>query len=204
MGDAAQTAIRARRNVRWIAAGVLAICLGGLGAALLYVNLSNAAPVISIKHTVYRDQVITADDLAITSFAPPLGIETVPAGRLGDIVGSTALTDLPAGGLLGPNSFGEPVVAAGAVRLGLRLEAGRLPSSLLPPGTGVQLVPVGRDGAAAPNGGAIPAIVATMPQFQSDGSALVDVTVSQDLGAQVAQLAAAGQLTLIRLAQAPR
>ncbi len=62
MGDSTRPAIRARRNVGWIAAGVLAICLGGLGAALLYANLSSAASVITIKHSVYRDQVISADD----------------------------------------------------------------------------------------------------------------------------------------------
>jgi hypothetical protein len=139
MGDSTRPAIRARRNVGWIAAGVLASCLGGLGAALLYVNVSSAASVITVKHTVFRDQVITADDLGITSLAAPMGLATVPAERLGDIVGRTALTDLPAGGLLGPQSFGEPVVAEGAVRVGLRLDPGRLPNSLLPPGTGVQL-----------------------------------------------------------------
>jgi hypothetical protein len=204
MGDSARTAMRARLNVRWIAAGVLAICLGGLGAALLYANLSSAASVISIKHTVYRDQVITADDLAITSMTPPLGLETVSAERLGDVVGSTALTDLAGGGLLGPRSFGEPTVPAGVVRIGLRLEPGRLPMSLLPAGTAVQLIPVGRDGAVAPAGGSVPAWVASMPVVQTDGSALLDVTVAQAFGERVAQLGAAGQLTLIRLPQAPR
>ena len=28
--------VRTRRNLRWMAVGVLAVCLGGLGAALLY------------------------------------------------------------------------------------------------------------------------------------------------------------------------
>ncbi len=204
MGDTTRTAIRTRRNLRWIAAGVLAICLGGLGAALLYANLSSAAPVITIKHTVYRDEVITADDLAITSLASPPGLETVPSERLGDIVGRTALTDLCEGGLLSPRSFGDPAVAAGAVQVGLRLEAGRLPSSALPPGTGVQLVPVARDGAAAPTGGSVPATVASMPRTQADGSALLDVTVSADVGERVARLAAADQLAVIRLPQAPR
>ncbi|MBA3022123.1 SAF domain-containing protein [Propionicimonas sp.] len=204
MGDSTRPAIRARRNVGWIAAGVLAICLGGLGAALLYANLSSAASVITIKHSVYRDQVISADDLGITSLAPPMGLETVPAERLGEIVGKTALTDLAAGGLLGPGSFGEPVVAAGAVRVGLRLDPGRLPNSPLPAGTGVRLIPVGRDGAAAPGGMPIAATVASLPQLQADGSTLLDVTVPEESGERVAQLAAAGQLALIRLPQAPR
>jgi len=204
MGDTTRAAMRPRRNVRWIAAGVMAICLGGLGAALLYANLSGAASVIMIKHTVYRDQVISADDLAITSLAAPPGVETVPSERLGDIVGKTALTDLGAGGLLSPQAYGDPVVADGVVRVGLRLEPGRLPNSPLLPGTRIQLVPVAREGTAAPTGASVAAVTASLPQQQTDGSTLIDVTVATDAGERVAQLAAAGQLSIIRLPQAPR
>jgi hypothetical protein len=182
----------------------MAICLGGLGAALLYVNLSGAASVITIKRTVYRDQVISADDLAITALAAPPGVETVPGDRLGDIVGKTALTDLGAGGLLSPRAFGDPVMATGAVRVGLRLEPGRLPSSQLPPGTSVQLVPVAREGTAVPSGPSVAAVTASAPQVQTDGSTLIDVTVAAAAGERIAQLAAAGQLSIIRLSQATR
>jgi hypothetical protein len=204
MGENLPKAVRTRRDLRWITAGLLAICLGGLGAALLYANLSSAAPVIVVKHTVFRDQVITADDLGITSLAAPPGVETVPVSQLGDIVGKAALTDLVEGGLLSPRSFGDPVVAAGAVRVGLLLEPGRLPNSALLTGTAVKLVPVGRDGGAAPGGDSIPAILASLPQVQTDGSTLVDVTVAEASGERVAQLAAAGQLALVRLPTARR
>jgi hypothetical protein len=196
--------VRTRRDLRWIAAGVLAMCLGGLGAALLYANVSSAAPVLAIKHTVFRDQVITADDLGITSLATPPGVETVPVSQLGDIVGKVALTDLVEGGLLSPRSFGDPVVAAGAVRVGLLLEPGRLPNSALPPGTSVQLVPVARDGGEAPAGASITATIASAPQVQTDGASLLDITVEQASGERVAKLAAAGQLALIRLPAVPQ
>jgi hypothetical protein len=204
MGEDPRKSVRTRRDLRWIAAGVLAMCLGGLGAALLYANLSSAASVIVIKHTVYRDQVITADDLGITSLAPPPGVETVPVSQLGEVIGKTALTDLVEGGLLSPRSFGEPVVAIGAVRVGLRLEPGRLPNSTLTAGTGIQLVPVGRDGGDPPSGQSVAATVASVPLAQADGSTLIDVTVSQAAGERVAQLAAAGELAVIRLPTASR
>lgn len=204
MGDTTRAAIRPRRNVRWIAAGVMAICLGGLGAALLYANLSGAASVVVIKHTVYRDQVISADDLAITALAAPPGVETVSGDRLGDIVGKTALTDLGAGGLLSPQAYGDPVMAEGVVRVGLRLEPGRLPNSALPPGTSIQLIPVSREGTAAPAGGSVAGVTASAPALQTDGSTLIDVTVAAAAGERVAQLAAAGQLSIIRLAPASR
>lgn len=204
MGDITRPAIRPRRNVRLIAVGVLAICLGGLGAALLYVNVSSAVPVIAVKRTIYRDQVITADDLSITSLAPPPGLATVSGDQLGEIVGKTALTDLPAGGLLAAGSVGEPAVAPGAVRVGLRLEPGRLPATPLLPGTSVLLVPVAKDGAAAPSGPSVGASVASLTLVQTDGSSLLDVTVAQDSGERVAQLATAGQLAIIRLPVSPR
>lgn len=196
--------VRSRRNVRWMAAGILAICLGGLGAALLYANTSSAAPVIMIKRTVLRDQIITADDLAITSLSAPIGIEIVPADKLGKVVGRTATADLVRGGLLTPHSFGDSAVPAGAVRLGLRLEAGRLPSTTLASGTGVLLVPVARDGGTVPAGASVAAVLACVPVIQADGAVLVDVTVPQASGERVAQLAAADQLALIRLPQAQR
>ena len=105
--------VRRRRDLRWIAVGVLAVCLGGLGAALLYANLSNAQSVLTVKRTVYRDQVITAGDLGVTSAVPAAGVESVPADQFDRIVGQTARYDLTEGSLLSPRAFGEPLVELG-------------------------------------------------------------------------------------------
>jgi Ethanolamine utilization protein EutJ (predicted chaperonin) len=90
------------------------------------------------------------------------------------------------------------------VRVGLRLEPGRLPNSALPPGTSIQLVPVAREAAAVPVGGSVAGVTASAPLLQTDGSTLIDVTVATTAGERVAQLAAAGQLSIIRLAPASR
>ena len=199
MAEPTLRSVRSRLDLRWLVAGVLALCVGGLGAALLYANASSATPVITIKRTVYRDQIITTEDLGVISLAVPIGLDTVAGDRLAEIVGKTAIIDLPAGGILTTAEFGEPVVAPGSVRLGLRLEAGRLPGSAVEPGASVLLVPVGRDGGEAPSGGSVPATIATTPRPQTDGSTVVDVTVSADEGTRVAQLAAAGQLSVLRV-----
>ncbi len=191
--------VRARLDLRWLVAGVLAMCVGGLGAALLYANASSATPVITIKRTVYRDQMIAAEDLGVISLAVPIGVDVVAADQLAEIVGKTAIIDLPAGGLLTPAEFGEPVVPAGSARLGLRLEAGRLPISAMEPGASVLLVPVGRDGGEPPSGGSVPATIATIPRQQTDGSTVVDITLAAAEGSRVAQLAAAGQLAVLRV-----
>ncbi|MCB0910142.1 MAG: hypothetical protein KDB60_00820 [Propionibacteriaceae bacterium] len=192
--------VRARRNLRWIAAGVLAVCLGGLGAALLYANLSNAQTVVTVTRTVYRDQVITAADLGVTSAVPAAGVETVPSGRIDEVVGRTALYDLAEGSLLSPRGYGEAAVEAGSVRLGLRLAAGRIPSAPMPPGTPVLLVPVGRDGGDPPEGASVAGRIATVAATLPDGASIVDVSIAAAEAERVARLAANDQLVLVRLA----
>jgi hypothetical protein len=196
--------VRNRRNLRWMTVGVLAVCLGGLGAAILYGNLSNAHTVLVVKRTVYRDQVITAADLGATSAVPALGVETLSSDQLDTVVGRTALSDLVEGSLLSPRSFGEPVVEAGSVRIGLRLAAGRLPSAAMPPGTEVLLVPVGRDGAEPPVGASVSARIATAAAVLPDGASIVDVSVPAAEGERVVRLATNEQLALVRLPGSPR
>jgi hypothetical protein len=204
MAEPTLRSVRSRLDLRWLVAGVLAVCVGGLGAAVLYANASSATSVIAIKRTVYRDQIITADDLGVISLAVPIGLDAVSADRLAEIVGKAAIIDLPAGGILTPAEFGEPAVPEGKVRLGLRLEAGRLPTSAVEPGASVLLVPVGRDGGVPPSGGSVPATIATTPRQQSDGSSVVDLTLAAADGVRVAQLAAAGQLAVLRVPAAKR
>lgn len=196
--------VRARRNLRWMAVGVLAVCLGGLGAALLYANLSDARSVLTVNRTVFRGQVITAADLGVTSAVPATGVETVAAGQLEEVVGRTALNDLVEGTLLSPRSYGQPPVEPGRVKVGLRLAAGRLPAEPMPPGTAVLLVPVGRDGAPPPAGPSVLAEVATTATTLPDGAAILDVAVTSAEGERVARLAAADQLVLVRQAGAQR
>lgn len=193
--------VRTRRNLRWISAGVLAVCLGGLGAALLYGNLSNAHPVVTVTRTVYRDQVITAADLGVTSAVPAAGVETVPSDRIDDVVGRTATYDLAAGSLLSPRAYGEAAVETGSVRLGLRLAPGRIPSAPMPPGTQVLLVPVAGDGGEGqPVGASVAGRIATAASALPDGASVVDVSVVAAEAERVARLAANDQLVLVRLA----
>jgi hypothetical protein len=203
-GIEASAVQRPRRNLRWIAAGVLAVSLGALGAALLYADISNSVSVVSVIRTVYRDQVITEADLGITSAVPATGLDMVPSEQLPAIVGRTAQFDLTQGTLLSPRSFGDPVTEPGHVRLGLRLAAGRIPAAPLPPGARVLLVPVGRDGSDPPSGASVVGRVATAASTLPDGAALVDVSIAEAEAERVARLAAADQVVLVQLPGTPR
>lgn len=208
MSETAQAAqpprLRPRRNLRLVAIGVLAVALGGLGAAVLYSSVADSHSVVTIKRTVYRDQPITADDLGLVSLSTGPGLETVPAEQLSEVVGQTALVDLVEGSLLSPRGFGAAAVEPGSVRLGLRLAPGRLPVSELPPGTAVLLVAVAPDGSTPANAASYQGRIASAAVQLADGATVVDVAVVESTAEQVARLAASDQLVVVRQAEAER
>ena len=196
----ATTAVRPRRNLRWILIGVLAICLGGLGSAVLYSSVSNATTVLMVNRTIYRGVVIGAADLGPVSLGTHLGLETVPAERAPELVGKTALTDLPNGSLLVPTAIGEAEVQRGYSRLGLRLTPGQVPVSPLPSGTAVVLVPIAAANDGEESGASFKATVSVAPAMLADGNTSIEVTVADADSVQVARLAAAGRLGVVRRA----
>ena len=52
-----------RRNPKWIALGVIAICLGGLLSYVIYARVATESAVVAMAATVYRGEVIEAADL---------------------------------------------------------------------------------------------------------------------------------------------
>ncbi len=158
--------------------------------------------VVVMVRDVARGEVIEAGDLASSTIGQAPGVKTIPASQINDLVGKQALTDLPAGSLVGPGSAGQPESEDAAV-VGLRLGAGRLPQEAMPAGTRVLLVPVasGKAGASGdePAGEPIEAVVVTAPSELQDGTSwVVDVQVDEGDAVRVAQLAAADQLVLLK------
>ncbi len=191
---------RPRRNLRWILVGVLAICLGGLGSAVLYSSVSNATAVLKVNRTVYRGEVIGAADLGPVSLGTHLGVETVPADQASELIGKTALVDLPSGSLLVPSSIGDPEVETGYSRLGLRLTPGQVPISALPSGTSVVLVPIAAANDGKESGASYRATISVAPSTLADGSTSLVVTVADADSDEVARLAAAGRLVVVKRA----
>ncbi len=180
---------------------MLAICLGGLGAAFLYTSVADAHSVLRVNRTVFRGEVIQAADLGSVSVGSAVGLTTVPADRAAELIGSTALVDLPNGSLVVPGSVGQVEVKPGTARIGLRLTPGRLPASPLPAGTPVLLVAVAKDSEDASPGASVVAKVATSPVVQTDGAAVLDVEVPAGEAERLARLAAAERLVLVRRAE---
>lgn len=120
--------------------------------------------------------------------------QTLAADALDDLVGRTALTDLPMGSFPLASHVGDNPLPGGEALVGLRLTHGQLPTAALPAGTAVELVGVGD---AADASKAVPAVVATAPLLLDDGvSFVVDVRVAHEEAGAVARLAARNELAL--------
>lgn len=193
--DAVQ--LRARRSPRLIALGVLAVVLGGLGAAALYSMNTDHTSVVVMARDVMRGDEIQAGDIQVVSLPSSLQVEMSDAGTISQMVGQTARTDLPAGAFPLPRHLGEDPIPPGDSLVGMRLVAGRLPTAQLPPGTRVQLVSLAEGDDAI-----VDAVVASAPVPLEDGSGhLLDVSVPNDFAAAVASLAATDQLVLIAVGE---
>ena len=160
-----------------VAVALLAACLGGLGAAYGFAQTNQGRPVLVLADTVLQGAVIEAGDLAVTEVADG-NLPTVPASDRAAVVGTRALTTLPAGSLLAPGNYGQPRLADGLAQVQLRLGPAQLPDGPLPGGQA--LILLGLPGADDPDGlvWQSGARVVYPPVAQLDGSVVLDVAVA--------------------------
>lgn len=190
--------VRARRNPRWIAIGVLAICLGALGSLLLYSQVTTSTTVIAVNRTIMRGETILATDLGQVTVGDLGGLKPLAASELTTLIGKQALMDLPQGSFVVEGSIGAPADPEDHARVGLRLTPGRVPIAPLPAGTPVRLISVpAPNTSTAPEEISVPGQVATAPSISPDGSRVLDVSVPVRFAATIARLAASDQLALI-------
>ena len=156
---------------------VLAACLGGLGTAYGFAQISNGQPVLVVTGTVLQGAVIQSGDLGVAEVTVP-GVPTVPIAGRDAVVGSRALRTLLPGSLLARGDFGQPTLPDGLVQVALRLGPGQVPSAPLPGGRRVCLL--GLPGADDPDGAVWPvsALVVWPPEMRLDGTRVMSVAVA--------------------------
>ena len=189
-----------RRNPKWIALGIVALCLGGLLSYVIYARVATETPVVSIAQTVYRGEVIEASDLTTITLQGSTIPQAVPAGDLTTVVGRRAATDLVAGSVLVASAVtDETIPANGRAVVGLKLSAGRTPTSLLLPSSAVRLVALPpENGSDKLAGDTFTARVIDQSNGADGTSILVNVDVAADQAATIAQLAAQDRIALVR------
>jgi len=141
--------LRSRRNPRWVALGIVAICLGAIASFFLYSQLSVSHQVVAMRETVHRGSTITATDLGEVRVGSTGGIATVPATELDSLVGKVAAYDLVQGSLLPADAVtGSLPPDHGKAIIGIRVDTGRAPTGFLTPGSPVRLVVLPPDAAS--------------------------------------------------------
>lgn len=204
--DARRPRVRLRRQPAWLIGGILAVCLGGLASAFLVMNVAQTDEVLAVTATVHRGDVIEASDLSVVSLGAAEALHTVPSTAVDDVVGQTALMDLPEGALVVAGSYGPNPLAAGSVRIGVRLEAGRYPTGLVAgDAVGVVSLPTddGQDVTDKDLPSTAPATLASAPVEQADGTVVINLILREDLADVVSRLASAGRVALIEQGSQP-
>jgi len=166
-----------RPSNAWLAAvTVLAACLGGLGASVVFGG-EQTTPVLVLTRTVLQGELIESADLALAEVV--VGDDAyVPASSRQIVVGTRALMTLPVGYMLVPGSFGTPRLPDGTTQVSLRLSPAQVPSCQLAGGQWLMLV--GLPGMDQPEDQRLLISARVMfPQVQQvDGTVILDVAVS--------------------------
>jgi SAF domain len=189
-----------RRNPKWIALGIVALCLGGLLSYVIYARLATETTVVSVAQTVYRGEIIETADLTTITLQGSTIPHGVPARELTSVVGKRAATDLVAGSVLVASAVTDEIIpATGRAVVGLKLSAGRTPTSLLLPSSAVRLVALPpENGTDKLTGDTFTARVIDQSNGADGTSILVNVDVAADQAATIAQLAAQDRIALVR------
>jgi hypothetical protein len=191
-----------RRSPKWIALGIVALCLGGLLSYMIYARVASETAVVAAAHTVYRGETIEQGDLTTITLRDGSLRQTVPATRLADLVGKRAAFDLIEGSVVPSSAVVEEAMPTeGRAIVGLKLEPGRAPGNVLLPSSLVRLIalPAAADGSTDKLAGSIfvGRVIDQSPAVDGT-SILVNVDVDADAAPAIATLAAQDRIALVR------
>src|SRR5215211_3346738 len=192
-----------RRNPKWIALGVVALCLGGLLSYMIYARVASETAVVAAAHTVYRGESIEQGDLTTITLRDGSLPQAIPATSLVDLVGKRAAFDLIEGSAIPWTAVVEEALPAkGRAIVGLKLEPGRAPGNVLLPSSRVRLIalPAAADSSKADQlaGSIFVGRVIDQTPAADGMSILFNVDVEAGVAPTVATLAAQDRLALVR------
>lgn len=201
-----QDAPRRQRRPAVIGAGVALAAVGALLSAWMYDEAGDRVSVIALAHDVPAGDTISASDLVSAQVASDPALDPVPVSRKGDIIGKTAVTDLPKGTLMTDASVragGD--VAKGRDIVGVLAKPGQLPARELRPGDRVLVVSTPEDGSGSGSSQAgkptmpdsISAVVSRVAGADANGARVVDVAVAGTDSTALAAWAASGHVAIV-------
>jgi len=192
-----------RRNPKWIALGIVALCLGGLLSYVVYTRIARETAVVASAQTVYRGETIEQRDLATITLRGGSMPHAIPAAQLNDLVGKRAAFDLVEGSVIFSTAVTDSAIPPeGRAIVGLKLTPGHAPGNLLLPATHVRLIamPAAADSSTTDKLAGSIFVGSVIDQAQAaDGmSILVNVEVDAGAAPTIATLAAQDRVAVVR------
>lgn len=168
-------------------------------AAVIFSSVGSRREVVALAQSVDRFHELTRDDLRVVRVAADPDVGMVPAGKIDDLIGRVAATDLVAGSLLHQGALlepGERLVGPDEAVVGTVLAAGDSPGNLVA-GADVEVVvrqPAGTSGGAQ----TIPGWVLGVEEGTTPGveSERVSLVVPSDAVAVVSAAAAEDRVSV--------
>ena len=191
---------KSRRRPAVIALGIALVLLGGIGVWWVTTNLTRTVSVMATSVDVSRGETITADDLTTIQLAGGQQVDAVPAADATDLVGTTALVDLPAGTLITSANTGATLaVPAGSSIVGVTLTQAQMPGYQLAAGDQVRVVetPVTQGDPPVETPQSFDATVFTATYDNETQVWVVDLVVPNREAPDIAARAAAGRVALV-------
>jgi hypothetical protein len=195
-----------RRRPALLAAGVAVTASGCLLGAWAWSATTSTEEVLAARSTIYRGEVITADDLQAVQISGDPALAPLPASAYDDIVGQRSALDISAGGLLTRESTtDDPMPPQGRSIVGISLTPAQAPALPLHGGDSVRIIVTPSD-----NG----AVLASAPEFtgaevvdthldETTGNTVVNVLVPHAEASALAARAATGNVALVLDSGAP-
>lgn len=188
---------------RWgrITVGVVLMVGSAWVFASLYLGAGDRREVLAVARNVEASDTLERSDLRVVRVSVDLGVDTVPASHLDDIVGRPVGADLAAGQLLSEDQLARDRAGglrAGEASVGMVLPAGGVPNDALHRSQAVRVV------LRPPSGGEGELTTVTGRVLEWDdgeqGDVAIDVAVPDDDAARVSAGAADGRATIVAVA----
>lgn len=190
-----------RRQMPWIAAGVVLVVLTTLGFVFVGQSLSQRSPVIVAAGPIEAGQEISRADLRYVDVATDPGLSTLGPSEEALVIGSAARGPVPEGTPLTADMVVEAsaLVPEGEAIVGAVLEPGRYPVSGLRAGDVVRLVNTAPDAdvlGSADLGSAIVWSIEPTPDGVG-ADRFVSLRIDEAAAAPIGRAGAAGELLLV-------
>jgi hypothetical protein len=201
-----ESRVRNKPRPAIIALAIALIVTAGLAAAFIYTSTGRTMEVYTAVDSIARGDVIEASALTTVEIPDNQEIPSFALADRADMLGKTAVVDIPAGTLISPNNVAAGAgVADGTSIVGISFTANQLPPYPLVSGDPVRIIetPVTQGDPPKDEPGQTDATVVAVQFDDVSGNTLVAVSVEEDDAAGLAARAATGRVALVLDAISP-